>query len=620
MAFVPKQMQLRAAVVIAGGGPAGVSAALAAARAGATVILCQNRSVLGGNASSEIRMHIVGADSNGYRNGSPLEVEARETGIIEEIRLLQAVTNPTRSPHVFDLSLYELIRNEPNIQLLLDTTVVDAHVEGGRIASARAVREATEEEFDIRGDLFIDASGDSRLAVAAGNPFRTGREARTEFNEPHAQETADNFKLGSTILFQARDMGRSVPYRAPEWARKFTESDLRHRAHASGEAGGEKSGLGYGYWWIEWGGHLDTIADSELIRQELMAIALGVWDHIKNGGDHGADNWTLTWVGMLPGKRESRRLVGRHTLTEKDVIEARDFPDAIAYGGWFIDLHPPMGVDAPAEEPCTQVPVPHLYPIPLSACCSGVVDNLFFAGRNISATHVAFASTRVMATCSVMGQGVGLAAAYAAQRQLGVGALFADPAHLRQIQQAILRADGFLIGAVNDDPNDLARRAAVTAASEQPGGGAMQVIDGWTRSVHGERGVKPAARAPGTHRWMSDPARGLPAWLRLTWTQPVRLEQVQLTFDTGLHRCLTLSQNDTVHERCIWGPQPETVRDYRLIGVSPDGVAETILQERGNFQRVRRHTFAARLLKSLDIVVLAMNGIDHARIVEIRCY
>jgi hypothetical protein len=351
-----------------------------------------------------------------------------------------------------------------------------------------------------------------------------------------------------------------------------------------------------------------------------MAIALGVWDHIKNGGDHDAENWTLTWVGMLPGKRESRRLIGRHTLTENEIIEARDFTDAIAYGGWFLDMHPPMGVDSPAEEPCIQIPVPHLYSIPLSCCCSGVVNNLMFAGRNISATHVAFASTRVMATCSVMGQGVGIAAAHAACLKLSINSLLADPIHMHLIRQSILRQDGFLIGVKNENLADRAPKAKVTASSEQAGGEAALVTDGHTRSVHGQRGVKPSACAPGTHRWMSDPSQGFPVTLELTWASPVELSEVQLTFDTGLHRPLTLSQNDTVHERCIWGPQPETVKDYQVIGTAPDGTEQEILFERGNFLRLRRHAFAARCLKSLKVIVHATNGTDHARIVEVRCY
>lgn len=126
-------------VFVSGGGISGCFAAVSAAREGASVILCQDRSVLGGNASSEIRMHIVGADSNGYRNGFPMEVEAREGGLVEELRLRQAVENPARSPHGMDLALYEMVRNEPNITLLLDTFVKSGAAEGDRLKSVQKV-------------------------------------------------------------------------------------------------------------------------------------------------------------------------------------------------------------------------------------------------------------------------------------------------------------------------------------------------------------------------------------------------------------------------------------------------------------------------------------------------
>lgn len=622
MALQRKFTNLTCDVLIAGGGPAGVSAALAAARYGAKVILCQNRPVLGGNASSEIRMHIVGADSNGYRCGFPLEVEAREGGIVEEIRLHQAASNPIRSPHLLDLTLYDLVRREKNLKLLLETHVVDAVVEEGKIVSAKALREGTEEEFEIVASHFIDATGDSRLAVAAGNPFTMGRESRFEYNESHAREIADKQTLGSTILFQAIDTGRPVPFRAPPWARRFTEEDLRLRphGHAGGMAAGEKSDLGYGYWWLEWGGNLDTISDNEEIRENLLSIALGIWDHIKNSGDHGADNWALSWVGSIPGKRESRRLQGRQVLTEQDVLEARDAPDAIAYGGWFIDLHPPQGVDAPKEAPSVHIPVPHLYSIPLRCCCSGVLENLFFAGRNISATHVAFASTRVMATCAVIGQGVGIAAACAAKRDLTISQLLDSPSVVAEIQQTILKNDGFLIGIQNEDPADLVHQARATASSQQPGGEADLVRNGYTRSVHGERGVKPGKTPPGTHRWMSDPADGLPATLTLSWEQPVEIATIHLVFDTGMHRWLSLTQNEDAHSKNIWGPQPETIRDYKVHGIRPDGSVQEIVSVEGNYQRLVRHQIEPLQVTQLRLEILATNGIDHARVIEIRCY
>ena len=604
-------------ILVCGGGAGGVSAAIAAARAGAKVILCQNRSVLGGNASSEIRMHIVGADANGFRNKYPMQTEARESGLVEELRLRQACENPARSPHGIDLVLYDMVRSEPNITLLLDTHVSAAKVEGVRIVSIHAERPAHEEAFEITASQFIDASGDSGMAMAAGNPFRRGRESRDEFGEQYALDKADNWSLGSTVLFQAVKMEHPVPFTAPSWARKFTEEDLANRPHSLGQtAGGEECGFEYGFWWLEWGGHLDTIADNDHIRHELLSIAYGIWDHLKNGGPHGAENWALTWVGMLPGKRESRRLIGRKTLTEQDVLNAPDVPDAIAYGGWPMDLHPPKGVDAPLEPPCTQIEVPYLYPIPLSCCASGTLENLWFSGRNISATHVAFASTRVMATCFAMGQGTGIAAAKAASQGKGTSEACTSSELIQQIQQEILRQDGFLIGVPNADPLDLARSAKVSASDHRQDGAPENVIDGFTRTTSGPHGTRPGTMPEGTHRWMS---KNLPAWLQLEWDNPVTLSRLQLTFDTGLHRWFSLTQSDGVHARNIWGPQPESIRDYNLIAETSAGPVN-LAEVRGNFLRQRIHTFAAVATARIRIEVLASNGIDHARVVEIRAY
>lgn len=609
--------EIKTDVLVVGGGPAGVGAALAAARAGADVILCQNRSVLGGNASSEIRMHIVGADANGFRSGYPLETEARETGIVEELRLRQACENPTRSPHGIDMVLYDMVRSEPRIQLLLDTYVTGAETKDGRIVAARAERPAHEEIFNISATHYIDASGDSALAVSAGNPVRRGREGKREYGETHALDLPDASCLGSTVLFQAKRMDHAVPFQAPAWARKFSEADLARRPHSLGQAaGGEPCGYEYGFWWIEWGGELDTIQDNDRIRHELLAIAYGIWDHLKNGGEHDAGNWVLTWVGMLPGKRESRRLLGRQVLTEKEVIAALDCPDAIAFGGWPIDLHPPMGVDSPEEAPCTQIEVPYLYPIPLSCCGSAVLENLWFAGRNISATHVAFASTRVMATCFAVGQGVGVAAARAVADGLSVTQLIGDPERMHGVQQELLRQDAFLIGVRNEDSKDFARHAAITASDWQTGGEPALVIDGYTRSTHGPRGTRPGAMPEGIHRWMS---QKLPATLHLSWDTAVQVSAIQLTFDTGLHRWLSLTQSDLVHARTIWGPQPETLRDYHIYGISGNSEA-LIVEVQGNYLRQRIHTFESREISGLRIEALASNGIDYARIVEVRVY
>ncbi len=636
-------------LLVAGGGMAGVCCALAAARLGLRVILVQDRSVLGGNASSEIRMHIVGA--TGLHAGLPLVLEPREGGLIEEIRLESAVRNPQRAPALFDLTLYELCRAESSLTLLLNTTVTAARVHAGRIVSVTAERPSTEDRFTITAGMFVDSTGDGRLGLEAGAPFMRGREAQAAHGEALAPEVADGKTLGSTILFQARRHDRPMPYVAPPWVRRYTAADFALRPFGKG---GSDLGLEYGYWWIEWGGCLDTIKDNERIRDELLAITLGVWNYIKNESGLDASQWALEWIGSIPGKRESRRFLGQHVLTAGDILGSRAFPDAIAFGGWPVDTHPPEGVDAPEEMPCTQHHLPHLYDIPLRACVAASVSNLFFAGRNISATHLAFASTRVMATCAAVGQGVGTAAAVALRAGVEPADLAGRPDLVAELQQRLLRDDAYLIGVARADPADLAPAARASASSSQPEAGPEQVLSPQTRSTHGaptksggdvpagenlwhevlaglasgrERALHtsapPGRSRPGLHRWMSDPACGLPATLELSWPEPVVVREVQLIFDTGLHRFLTLSQADGYTAKMLWGrPQPETVRDYRLATETPGGWM-TLLDVAGNYQRRRVHRLpqgAGASTRALRITVLATHGLDHARICEVRVY
>ena len=636
-----------------------MSCALAAARNGAEVVLCQDRPVLGGNASSEVRMHIVGANgTGGFERGKELETEAREGGIIEEIRLEACVRNPQRSASMLDLILYEKCRAEPKLTLMLNTAVTGVEMDGNRIEQVIAERQSTEDRFLIGASVFVDCTGDGRLAVEAGASFMEGRESCEQFSESLAPQQADSSRLGSTILMQARRHETPMPFVAPPWARKFSRDELKLRLYAT--PGDEEPAHEYGYWWAEWGGTCDTVKDNEDIRDELLAVMLGIWDHVKNGppeerrshdragesreasvpnshslGDDsvvrsehdrhddplGASHWALDWFGFLPGKRESRRFIGQHVLTQSDVLGSQPFDDAIAFGGWAIDLHPPGGVDEPEQPACEQHHVPHLYDIPLGACVSRDVRNLMFAGRNISATHVAFSSTRVMATCSVIGQGVGTAAAFAVAQAVEPAELSAEGATLQAIQQRLLRDDALLIGRVNEDPQDLARRAKITATSEVFGGEATQVVSGQTRSIHGERGAPPARALPATHRWMSDPADGLPVSIQLEWPHAIQPRELQLIFDTGLHRHLTLSHHDGYTAQMMWGkPQPETVCDYTVEALNDDDWIP-LLKASENYQRRRTHALdTAPAVTALRIRVEATNGLDHARICEIRIY
>lgn len=583
-------------VFVAGGGMAGVCAAVAAARNGAKVVIVNDRSRLGGNASSEVKMHIVGANHHKSRPGW------REGGLIEEFRLDDAANNPQRCWELWDLLMYDKLVSEPNVTLMLDTAVFAADVKDGAIQRAWARSDKTEHLYEITAHTYLDCTGDSRLGLEAGAEMRFGRESRAEFGEPLAPEQPDEEMLGSSILFTSRKHAQPMPFKPPKWARKVSKEQLLKRPTNSWE---------YGYWWVEWGGQMHTVHDNERIRFELLSIVLGVWDYIKNSGNHpDSANWALDWVGMMTGKRESRRLVGDHMLTQFDLMGVNgDFEDAVCIGGWPMDDHPPGGFDRADLPPCVQVKTP-IYNMPLRSFYSKNISNLMMAGRNASATHVAFTSTRVMATCSVMGQAAGTAAALASRYKIAPRQLYEDKTKLAELQQTLLRDDQSINGGKNEDPADLARKAKATASAEHEDAKVANVISGFVRDMSGEW----------TNRW-SAPLDSGPAWLELAWEQPQSIGRVQITFDSGFHRELTLTSSDGINKGIIRAPQPETVKDYELqYRESSDGKWETLATVSGNHQRLVRHEFEPVTAQALRLVVTATNGEKLARVFEVRCY
>lgn len=602
-------------VLVAGGGMSGVCCAVAAARQGASVVLCQDRPVLGGNASSEIRMHIVGANTN--RACEDLVNEPRESGLIEEIRLENSVRNAQRSASMFDEILREKCLAEENLTLLLNTAVVAAEVDSKAVRSATAIRHSTEDVFVIRAHAFVDCTGDGALGKAAGAAFRHGREGRDLYGETLAPEAADEKTLGSTLLFAARKHDRPMPYTPPSWARKVTAEDFVHRDWASP---GREFSYEYGFWWLEWGGHLNTIKDNEAIRDELLALLFGIWDFVKKG-DFGAENWALDWFGVIPGKRESRKFLGQHVLTESDVLLSSPQPDAIAYGGWPIDLHPVHGFDQRDEPPCTWTKVPLLYDIPLRSCLAQDLDNLLFAGRNISASHVAFASTRVMATCAAVGEGVGIAAAHAARNGLPPASIPGDTEALAAIHQAILREDGYLIGRKFQDEENLLHKAVLSASSQRDDGSVGEILSGQNRALCADGGVSAERVIPGTHRWIS--AGALPVWILAEWSEPKSVSRIEIVFDSGLHRLLTLTQSDAYASRMVWGrPQPEMIRDFTVEMKHAETGQWRVLCEVTNNEARRWKCAGPEGWRSVALRVSVSRtwGVAEARIVRMAAY
>ncbi|UXX77866.1 FAD-dependent oxidoreductase [Reichenbachiella carrageenanivorans] len=398
---VSHEERIETDLVIIGGGIAGVCAAITAARKGTKVALVQDRPVLGGNASSEVRLWILGATSHMGNNNR----WSREGGVMDEILVENMYKNKEGNAIVFDTILLDKVYLEPNIQLFLNTAVYEvAKKEERKIQSVRAFNPQNSTQYLFVAPLFCDASGDGIVAFQAGAAFRMGAETEEEFGELFTPDESYGELLGHSMYFYSKSTDQPVKYRRPSYALKDIKEIPRYKLIS-------KTDMGCRFWWFEYGGRADTIHQTEEIKWELWKVIYGVWDYIKNSGEfEDVDHLTLEWVATVPGKRESRRFEGLYMIKQQDVIEQRNFPDAVAHGGWALDLHPSDGIYSD-QSGCTQWHAKGVYEIPYRSFVSKDIDNLFLAGRIISATHVAFGSTRVMATCGNGGQAVGMAAA-----------------------------------------------------------------------------------------------------------------------------------------------------------------------------------------------------------------
>ena len=440
--------------VVVGGGMAGICAAIEAARAGLSVTLVQDRPVLGGNASSEVRLWILGATSHMGNNNR----WAREGGVIGELLVENLYRNKDGNPVYFDALLMDKVCAEKNIRLLLDTVVYkvekkdDSHI--GRIL---AYNPQNDTRYILSAPIYCDASGDGVVAYQAGVPYRMGAEDASEFSERFAPSEDFGELLGHSIMFYTKKHDHEVKYVLPSFARKDITLIPKYETIHPDKWGCD-------YWWFEYGGEIDTVHDTETIKMELLKVIYCAWDYIKNSGKFPqAANMTLEWVGTIPGKRESRRFAGLYTLNQDDLIFQRHFDDAVAYGGWAVDLHPAKGVYSSLPS-CSQFHSKGIYEIPLRCYIPQGISNLFLAGRIISVSHVAFGSTRGMATCALGGQAVGEAAA--ACHDLGC-----SPAELLQketigILQQRLQVRGQSIPFIPiADGTDISSTASVSASS-----------------------------------------------------------------------------------------------------------------------------------------------------------
>lgn len=552
-------------VCVIGGGIGGMFAAISAARNGAKVVLMHDRPVLGGNASSEVRMWISGA-------GTRVR-DLQETGILEELLLENMHRNPKRNYSIWDSILYEKVRFEPNIDLLLNCSCCGAEMDGNKIESVSGFQLTTYTWHHVKAKIFIDCSGDSILAPLTGAEYRMGRESKDEFQEEFGVERADSQTMGMSLLLQARETDHPVSFTPPPWAYTFkTDDEMMNKPH-------NLRAINTNFYWVELGGRQDGISDTEEIRDELLKIAFGAWDHMKNWGDHGTENWELEWVGFLPGKRESRRYVGDYILTQNDVEQHPVFPDTIAYGGWQIDDHLPGGflMDAKDGRHLRKRRLSEPYGIPFRCLYSVNISNLMFAGRNISATHVGLSTTRVMGTIGVLGQAAGTAAAIAVRNNLLPRQ--AGEQRIKEIQAVLMEDDCFLPG-FRREISPLSKEGNLSCEY----GDCSVLHNGMERRIWGN-----------DNGYCGKTNKAI----QYTFRQPTHISQVRLVFDSDLNRDYTDGNPDGLNTSSVlfypmsyggttFGFPSCLVKSYRIEALDESGFWKTVFETDSNYQRFVR--------------------------------
>ncbi|MDO5329068.1 MAG: FAD-dependent oxidoreductase [Coriobacteriia bacterium] len=612
-------------VVIIGGGLSGLCAAVASARHGANTCLVQDRAVYGGNASSETRMHVSGASCHwGKTNAS-------ETGILMELQLENKYLNDSYNFSIWDGVMWNKVLHTKNLDSYMNTTMDRVIADGDEIQAVECYQMTTENRYKFTADIYMDCTGHGTLGYFAGAEYAIGRESGLQYDEKSAPEKEDGFTMGNTIYFCAQDMGHPVKFTKPDWAPSLDDSFFAHRYHGNvityhtddavvvlkegedyedhADQLVEKYDVQSGYWWIELGGDWDDIIkDAEDIRWELYKIIYGVWDHIKNYEDHGAENYELIWVGNVSGTRESRRLIGDYVLTENDIREDTRVhrPDSVAFGGWPMDEHTAGGFAAKGDIPSMVRNFPGLYSIPYGCYCSKNIKNLMMAGRNISASKVAMGSTRVMGTCAIGGQAAGTAAAMATK--LGLNPTDFGKEHVEDLRQELLKDDCYIIDCKNQDPNDIARKSKVSASSEKSGYEAVKVINGIARNTDTE-----------VNEWVSDGISSNGETLSFEFDK-TSIKQVRVTLDPDLseERCITVSK--AFIEKQPIGVPVQLVKDFTVKAYNNDDVVwETKVE--GNYQRHLIFDLPETVeADKVELCFTSTNGDDDVRVFEVRIY
>jgi len=441
-------------LVVVGGGMAGCCSAVSAARLGCRVALIQNRPVLGGNNSSEVRVGLSGlihqqpyprlgdlVDEIGPIGHWNLWEAKRDPDSSRSKRILAVIEqHPEKKTHnAGPASNYEddqkryVVEREPNLRLFLNTHVFRAEKQGDRITAVVGKSIVTGREVRFRGRLFADCTGDGNLGFLAGADFRVGREARSETGESLAPEQADQLVMGTSVQWYSIEEQQPCPFPECPWAVQFSDATCQR--------------LTRGDWDWETGMNLDQVTDIERIRDHALRVTFGNWSYLKNHSDMKDQiaKRRLAWVACIGGKRESRRLLGDVILQEQDLLQQRPYPDACVTTTWGIDLHYPHPENArhfPGEEFRSVARTTRIepYAIPFRCLYSRNVANLMMAGRNISVTHVALGTIRVQRTTGMMGEVLGMAAAICTQHQTTPRGVYEQ--HLEELRNHLRRGVG----------------------------------------------------------------------------------------------------------------------------------------------------------------------------------
>ncbi len=527
-------------LVVVGGGLAGTCAAVSAARLGARVALIQNRPVLGGNNSSEVRV-----SARGHINLPPYPSLGN---LVYEI----AASKPGNADPAIDYEdprKSDVVRAEKNLELFLNTHADGVEVSHGCLTAVLTTHVRTGRRLRFPAKVFADCTGDGTIGFKAGADFRMGRESHAETGEALAPAVGDKMTMGASIMWYSKDTGKPTGFAPCPWALQFTEETVQLTRRAD--------------WNWETGMDLDQVHAFEQVRDQGLRAVYGNWAFLKNHPNTkiAFETLGLDWVAYVGGKRESRRLLGDVILRQQDIDEGFIYPDAAVTTTWTIDLHYPetSNLQQFPEHAFRSIAKHHRivpYPVPYRCFYSRNITNLFMAGRNISVTHVALGTVRVMQTTGMMGEVVGMAASLCAKHDCLPRDIYAR--YLGELKALMTQGIG-TAPPVLDDPPDWLPRAGENLALK-----ATVSVS----STYDAKGTYPAHRindgivdmSTNATRWVSNDSP--PHIVTLTWQSPQKINAIRLlTGQTGPRTAITPMSKCVVqaYDGQRWLDIPETL-------------------------------------------------------------